>query len=290
MWLIAALIAADVVSLTEVPQVKELCAALREMPAADDADPAEAAAAHKAALARRDEVLARWYRTEIPAKGFAFGRYRPQDKLLELDGDRPVRAVDNTLSLDLDGIDDVAFHATPEQVSQWSKEKKAGTVKLAVVWQPHDDRCAGSAAAEAWRVAGKVRSWELVDDHGLLAAADAEGEPVGAVPHTVKVERVALDSDVPARDDSGVVPSSGAPSDDGARLVSAQPALAKCAAGAQRGGEILLSFSVQNGRVREPQVIMDSLQDDKVSRCVTRALTGAGLPGSGRGTATISFE
>jgi hypothetical protein len=289
MWLIAALIAADVVSLSEVSQVKELCAALREMPADADADPAEIAAAHKAALARRDEALARWYRTEIPSKGFAFGRYREQDKLLELDGDRPARAVEGTLSLDLQGIDDVAFHATPEQVSQWSQEKKAGGLKLAVVWQPQGDRCAGSAAAEAWRVAGKVRSWELVDEHGLITAADAEGEPVGAVPQAVKVERVALDSDGPARN-GGVVPASGAPTDAGARLASAQPALSKCAAGAQRGGDILVAFAVQDGRVREPQVIMDSLHDDKVARCVTRALAGAEVGGSGRGTATISLE
>ena len=71
---IAALVAADVVALAEVPQVKELCAALREMPASEDQNPAEAAAAHKAALARRDEALGRWYRTEIPSKGFVFGR------------------------------------------------------------------------------------------------------------------------------------------------------------------------------------------------------------------------
>ena len=166
--LIVALIATDVVALSEVSQVKDLCAALREMPAAEDADPAQAAAAHQAALARRDAALGRWYRTEIPSKGFVFGRYRAQDKLLELDGDRPARAVEGTLSLDLDGVDEVAFNATPEQVSLWSKAKKAGTLKLAVVWQPQGDRCAGSAVAEAWRIGGKVRSWELVGASGLL--------------------------------------------------------------------------------------------------------------------------
>ena len=277
--IIAALVAADVVALAEVPQVKELCAALRELPASEDADPAEAAAAHKAALARRDEALGRWYRTEIPSKGFVFGRYRAPDKLLELDGDHPVRAVEGTLSLDLDGIDEVAFNATPEQVSAWSKAKKAGALKLAVVWQPQGDRCAGSAAAEAWRIGGKVRSWELVGESGLLAAADSDGEPVGGVPHAVKVEKVALESD------------SAPPDDDGrGRLSSAQAALSKCAAGAQRGGNVLVSFAVQGGRVREAQVIMDSLRDEKAAGCVAHAVNGAAVSGSGRGTASISFE
>ena len=279
MLLIALLIAADVVTLAEVSQVKDLCAALREMPADTDVDPAEAAAAHKDALARRDQALGRWYRTEIPSKGFVLGRYRAQDRLLELDGDRPVRAVESTLSLDLDGIDDVAFNATPEQVSFWSKAKKAGTLKLAVVWQSAGDRCAGSAAAEAWRIAGKVRSWELVGESGLLAAADADGEPVGGVPHSVKVEKVALESDAAPPDDDGR-----------RRLSSAQAALSRCAAGAQRGGNVLLTFTVQGGRVREPQIIMDSLRDEKAAGCVARAVTGAEVGGSGRGTASISFE
>ena len=71
------------------------------------------------------------------------GQYRAQEKLLELDGDRPLKAVDNTLSLDLEGVDEVAFNATPEQVSAWSKAKKAGALKLVVVWKPNGERCAG---------------------------------------------------------------------------------------------------------------------------------------------------
>jgi hypothetical protein len=279
MLLIAALIAADVFALNEVSQVKDLCAALREMPAAEDADPAEAAAAHRAAMVRRDEALARWYRTEIPAKGFVLGRYRVQDKLLELDGDRPVRAVDGTLSLDLDGLDDVAFNATPSQVSAWSKAKRAGALRLSVVWQPQGDRCAGSAAAEAWRIGGKVKSWELIGESGLVAAADSDGEPVGSVPHAVRIEKVVLESDA------------APPADDGrGRLAAAQAALGRCAAAAQRGGKVLLSFAVQGGRVREPQVIMDSLRDERATGCVARAVAGAEVGGNGRGTASIAFE
>src|SRR5262249_31088521 len=152
----------------------------REHRADPDFDPAQQVAAAKAAQARREEAASRWYRIEVPSKGFTFGRYREQEKLIELDGDRPLRAVDNMLSLDLDGIDDVGFHATPDQVSAWSREKKAGALKLVVVWKPSGERCAGSAAAEAWRIAGKARSWEIVGERGTVAAADAEGEPVGA--------------------------------------------------------------------------------------------------------------
>src|SRR3954465_10865280 len=120
----------EVIQLTQKAQVKELCEALRAEPSERDLDPAQVAQARKAAQARREEAAARWYRVEVPSKGFAFGRYRAQDQQLELDGDRPLRAVDDMLSLDLDGVDDVAFNARPEQVAAWSKEKKAKTLKL----------------------------------------------------------------------------------------------------------------------------------------------------------------
>lgn len=279
MLLIALLLAADVVSLTQESQVKDLCAALREQPYDSELDPAQAAAAAKAAQAKREEAAGRWYRLEVPSKGFVFGRYQAQDKQLELDGDRPLHAVQNTLALDLDGVDDVSFHATPEQVSAWSKEKKAGTLRLVVVWKPSGERCAGSAAAEAWRVAGKARSWELVGAQGTVAAADAEGEPVGVTPKEVKIEKVTVESDEGPRPDDGR-----------RRLAGAQRELEKCAAAAQRAGSLLVTFSVQGGRVRDPQVIMDSLRDEKVAGCVARAVAGAEVGGSGHGTAAISLE
>jgi hypothetical protein len=284
MLLIAVLLAAgaaeaDVVALTEKSQVKELCAALREQGGELEGDPAEMASARKAAATRRDDALARWYRLEVPSKGFAFGRYRAQDKLLELDGDRPLRALDGMIALDLDGVDDVAFAARPEQVSAWSKEKKAGTLKLVVVFRPSGERCAGSAAAEAFRLPGKARSWELVGAGGPVASADAEGEPVGGPPHAARVEKVALESDA--------IP----PVDEGrARLSAAQAALDKCTAGAQRGGNMVVSFAVQAGHVKDAQVIMDSLRDEKVSECVAHAVAGVQMAGAGHGTASIQLE
>jgi len=277
--MLLALLLTQVVNLSEVSQVKDLCAALREQASETDLDPAEVVAARKAALARRDEAAARWYRVEVPSKGFTFGQYREREKVIELDGDRPLKAVDNTLSLDLEGVDDVAFHATPEQVSAWSKEKKAGTLRLVVVWKPSGERCAGSAAAEAWRLAGKARSWELVGAQGTVAAADAEGEPVGVTPKEVKIEKVTVESDEGPRPDDGR-----------RRLAGAQRELEKCAAAAQRAGSLLVTFSVQGGRVRDPQVIMDSLRDEKVAGCVARAVAGAEVGGSGHGTAAISLE
>jgi hypothetical protein len=277
--MLLALLLTQVVSLSEVSQVKDLCAALREQASETDLDPAEIVAARKAALARRDEAAARWYRVEVPSKGFSFGQYRERDKQIELDGDRPLKAVDNTLSLDLEGVDDVAFHATPEQVSAWSKAKKAGALKLVVVFRPNGDRCAGSAAAEAWRLGGKVRSWEMVGEKGVVASADAEGDPVSGAPKAVKVEKVSVESDAGPADDDGR-----------GRLSGAQHLLDKCVTGAPRGGSVLLAFSVQGGRVHEPQVIMDSLHDDKVTACVAHAVNGAEVGGNGRGSAAISLE
>ncbi len=271
--------ATDLVPITEKSEVKELCAALSAQASEKDLDPAEVAATRKAAQVRREEAASRRYRLEVPSKGFAFGQYRAKDKELELDGDWPLRAVDNMLSLDLEGIDDVAFSATPEQVSSWSKEKKAGTLKLVVVWKPSGDRCAGSAAAEAWRIAGKPESWTIAGAQGTLAAADAEGEPVAKGPHAARVEKVALDSDAKAPDDEGRT-----------RLSTAETSLQKCVAGMQRGGSVVVSFSVQGGRVQNPEVIMNSLRDDKAAGCVARAIAGAEVGGSGRGTASITLE
>src|SRR4051794_3051289 len=170
--LLAALPPQDTVALTQMSQIKELCDVLRAQPATADLDPAAEVAARKTAVARRDEALARWYRVEIPSKAFNFGQYREQDRQLELDGKKPVRALDDALSLDLEGIDDVAFNARPEQVSAWSRDKKAGQLQLVVIWKPTGDRCGGSAAAESWRIAGRVHTWQLVTPQGVVAAAN----------------------------------------------------------------------------------------------------------------------
>ncbi len=277
--LAAAPAAPDVVQLTEKAQLKDLCDALRAQPSESDLDPAQVAAARKAAQARRDEALSRWYRVEVPAKGFAFGRYRAQDQQLELDGDRPLRALDDMLSLDLDGIDDVAFDASPGQVSAWSAQKKEKALRLVVVFKPTGERCAGSAAAESWRIAGNARSWELAGPEGTVAAANEEGEPVGAGPRKARVEKVTLESDAAPQQDEGRD-----------RLTSSQSALDRCAAAAQRTGKLLVTFSIQGGRLRDPQVIMDSVRDEKVSGCVARALSGAEVSGAGRGTASIAVQ
>jgi hypothetical protein len=285
MPLLAILLAAaasgqDVVQLTQKAQLKELCEALRAQPSETDLDPAQVAAARKTAQARREEAAGLWYRVEVPSKGFALGRYRAQDQQLELDGDRPLRAMDDMLSLDLEGIDDVAFAARPEQVTAWSKEKKAKTLRLLVVWKPTGERCGGSAAAESWRVPGRARSWELMGAQGTLAAANEDGDPVGATGgRQVRVEKVALDSDEQPAENEGR-----------GRLASAQSALERCASGAQRSGKLVVTFSVQGGHVRDAQVIMDSMRDEKVSACFARAVGSAEMGGSGRGTASISVQ
>jgi hypothetical protein len=283
MVILAILLAAsgqDVVQLTQKAQLKELCDALRAQPSETDLDPAQVEAARKGAQARRDEAAGRWYRVEVPAKGFAFGRYRTQEQQIELDGDHPLRAVDDALSLDLEGIDDVAFSAKPEQVSAWSKEKKAKTLRLAVVWKPTGERCAGSSAAESWRVAGRARSWELLGPQGTLASANEDGEPVGtAGPRQVRVDKVSLESDEQPAENEGR-----------SRLSSAQSSLERCAAGAQRAGKLVVTFSVQGGRVRDAQVIMDSIRDERIAGCVARAVGSAEMAGSGRGTASISVQ
>ena len=268
----------DAVQLTQKSQLQELCDALRAQPSESGLDPAQTAEARKTAQARRDEAAGRWYRVEVPSKGFAFGRYRSQDQQLELDGDRPLRALDDMLALDLDGTDEVAFNGRPEQVTAWSAEKKAKTLRLVVVFKPTGERCAGSAAAESWRIAGHARSWELFGSQGAVATANEDGEPIGGGPRQLRVEKVSLESD-------------GAPQDnDGRRLASVQSTIERCAPGVQRSGKLVLTFSVQGGRVREPQVVVDSVRDERVSGCVARAINGAEVGGSGHGTASIAVQ
>lgn len=265
--------------LVQKAQVKELCEALRAQPAADDLDPAQAVGARKAALARHDDYADRFYEVEVPSKGFVFGRYREADRLLELNGDRPLRAVGGMLSLDVDGVDEVAFEATPAQVTAWSLAKKAGTLRLLIVFKPSGDRCAGFAAAESWRISGTAQSWKLVGEDGVVATADAEGEPVAGGPRKISVHKVTLDSDPIAPDDDGKN-----------RLSAVRPQLDRCASQAQRSGSLVLGFDVRSGRAQDPQVMVDSLRDDRVAACVARALQGAQVGGQGHGTASISLE
>ncbi len=282
MLLIALLLAApsEVLPLREEAQVRELCSVLRDTGESFEGDPAEAAAARRTAQLKREQSIQASYSVEVPSKGFAFGRFRPGENLLELDGDRPLRAVNNELSLDLDGTDEVAFRARPEQVSQWSRAQKAGTIKLVVVFRPTGERCAGSSAARAWRLSGHAISWQIVDGDKVVAAADDAGEPVGppSGPRSILVEKVSLEEAEEAK----------------VSFAGVKSALDKCAAGARRLGTLVVTFAVQGGRVRDPQVILDALRDEAVSVCVARALSGALLTGAagmgGRGTATLALQ
>lgn len=286
MLLIALLLAAgpaqapQEVALDE-PTLRELCAALREFSAPADADPAEQAVAAREADARRHQARAKTYRVEVPAKGFAFGRYLTTDSRLELDGDRPLKALEGALTLDLEGIDDVGFAARPEQVSAWNREKKANGLKLVVAFKPGSEHCAGNPQAQAFRLAGRAVSWQLVGSSGPVATADAEGEPASAgAPRSARIERIAMDSDAPS------------PEEGKERISGVQGALERCAERAQRTGSVVVQFAVQGGHVREPQVILDSVRDEAVARCLAQALNGAVMSGatSGRGTASIALQ
>jgi hypothetical protein len=275
----AASTGAEPIVLSEAAQVKELCEALRAQPYAHALDPAQKAASDDEAQQRRRDAAGRDYQVEVPAKGFAFGRYRAKDKLIELDGDRPLVAIEGMLHIDLDGIDDVAFEATPAQVSDWSAAKKEGALKLMVVFRPSGDRCAGSAAAQSWRIAGKARSWQIVGESGAVAAADSDGEPVGGGPREITVDKVALDTDTSVPEDEGR-----------ARFGGVRPALSRCGLEAQHSGNLVVMFELRAGRVADPQVVMDSLRDERVAACVSKAVVGAAVAGTGRGTASISFQ
>jgi hypothetical protein len=267
--LVATLLAAapppDAVPMTQESQLRELCAALR---AGNEKQRMAAAAAA--------------YRLEVPGKGFAFGQFRPDQEELELDGSRPLRALNGALTLDLDGIDDVAFHAAREDADEWRGLRNAGSLALVVTFHASGPRCAGNPAAGIYRLEGTPLRWELHSGAAVLAASDEDGYPIDVKPgqrHSLKVHRVALDTDA-----SGEAPPKG-------RLAPVQRDLDACAQRAHRPGSMVVTFAVENGRIRDPQVIMDALRDDQVSACVARVLAGAPIEGGpARGTASLAVQ
>jgi hypothetical protein len=267
--LLATLIAAapppDAVPMTQESQVRELCAVLR---VGDEKQRTAAAAVA--------------YRLEVPAKGFAFGQYRADQQELELDDSYPLSALKGALTLDVDGIEETAFHAAPEGADEWRALKNAGSLTLVVTFRAAGPRCAGNPSAGIYRLEGTALRWELRSGNATVAASDEDGYPIDVKPgqsHSLKVHRVALDTDP-----SGEPPPSG-------RLAPVQRSLDACAQRAHRPGSMVVTFAVANGRIRDPQVIMDALRDDQVSACVARALAGAPIEGGpSRGTASLAVQ
>jgi hypothetical protein len=265
----------DAVALTNENQVREICAALREQ----NGEPAPGVTPSAA----RAQALSRVYQLRVPARGFSFGRYHAEEQEVELDTSRPLRALDGALTLDLANADDVAFHAPPAQVKDWLS-KRDGKLSLVVYFRPSGDACAGNGSAHFFRLEGAPLWFEVEGAAGVMATADEEGLPVerpGSA-HAFRVTKVLLDNDTP-RPDAGKD-----------RLALAQPALDRCAQAARRRGSLVVSFSVQEGRVRDPQVIMDAARDEEMARCVTQALAGVALaavdPAATRGTASLAVQ
>ena len=283
MWLpLIALLAAaqvpprDAVALTADDQVRDICAALK----GQGGEPAPGVSQPRL----RAQALARTYQVRVPSNGFGLGRYHDAEEELQLDGDRALRALDGALTLDLAGIDDVAFRASPEQVKLWTAAKKEGKLFLTVYFHPAGERCAGNPAARIFRLEGSPLWWQLEGDAGAIAAADEEGLPVdkpGAA-RAFRVEKVLLETEMP-RADAGRD-----------RLAAAQGALDKCAQSARRRGALVVSFSIDAGHVRNPQVVLDAARDEETARCVAHALAGATIsgadPSATRGTATLAVK
>ena len=265
---------ANAFALTADDQVRKVCAALGEQ----GGEPAPGVSETPAT-----QALSRIYQLRVPSRGFAFGRYHEEEQELELDASRPLRALDGALTLDLTGADDVTFRASAAQMKEWSAAKRDGQLTLTVFFRASGDHCAGNPAARIFRMEGTPVWFQLEGSSGALAATDEEGLPVdrpGAL-RSFHVNKVLLDTDAP-RPDVGKD-----------RLVGAQTALDRCAQAARRRGSLVVGFSVQDGRVHNPQVIMDAARDEDTARCVTQALSGAAIASANhatRGTASLAVQ
>jgi hypothetical protein len=266
---------ANALALTGDDQVRKLCAALGEQ----GGEPAPGISETPAS-----QALSRIYQLRVPSRGFAFGRYHEEEQELELDASRPLRALDGALTLDLTGADDVTFRASPAQMKEWSAAKRDGGLTLTVYFRASGDHCAGNPAVRIFRMEGAPVWFQLEGSSGgVLAATDEEGLPVdrpGAL-RSFHVNKVLLDTDAP-RPDVGKD-----------RLVAAQSALDRCAQAARRRGSLVVGFSVEDGRVHNPQVIMDAARDEDTARCITQALSGAPIASAdhaSRGTASLAVQ
>ena len=265
---------ANAVPLTADEQIRKVCAALGEQ----GGEPAPGVAESPAT-----QALSRIYQLRVPSRGFAFGRYHEEEQELELDASRPLRALDGALTLDLAAADDVTFRASPAQMKEWTAAKRDGGLMLTVYFRASGDHCAGNPAARIFRMEGTPVWFQLEGSSGVLAATDEEGLPVDrpGSSRSFRVNKVLLDTDAP-RPDAGRD-----------RLAGAQAALDRCAQAARRRGSLVVGFSVQDGRVENPQVIMDAARDEDTARCVTQALSGAALASANhatRGTASLALQ
>ena len=265
----------DAAPLTADDQVRDICAALKP-----GGEPAPGVSPARA----RAQALARTWQLQVPANGFGLGRYRESEQELELDGHRALRALDGALTLDLAGLDDVAFRASPDEVKQWTAAKNDGKLTLTVLFHPAGERCSGNASARIFRMEGVPLWWQLELDSAPVAAADEDGLPVDkpGTARAFRVDKVVLDSELPGPDVGK------------GRLSAAQAALDRCAKAAKRRGSMVVSFGVQDGHVHNPQVIMDAVRDEDTARCVSQALSGAALvgadPSASRGTASLAVQ
>jgi hypothetical protein len=266
----------DATALTAEDQVRDVCAALKE----PGGEPAPGVSQPRS----RAQALSRTWQVRVPSNGFGLGRYRDAEQELELDGARALRTLDGALTLDLAGVDDVAFRASAAEIKQWTAAKKDGKLTLTVYFRPSGERCAGNAAARIFRMEGYPLWWQLEVDGAAAAAADEEGLPVDkpGTARTFRVDKVLLDTEMP-RPDAGKD-----------RLAAVQGALDRCAQAARRRGSLVVSFGVEDGHVRNPQVIMDAARDEATARCVSQALSGATIsaadPAASRGTTTLSIQ
>ena|SRR5262249_29483259 len=265
----------NAVPLSADDQVRDICAGLKP-----GAEPAPGVSPAQT----RAQTLSRTFRLQVPANGFGLGRYREAEQELELDGRRALRALDGAITLDLAGLSDVAFHASPAEVTRWTAAKSEGKLTLTVIFHPSGERCSGNAAARIFRMEGVPLWWQLELESTAVAAADEDGLPVDkpGTARAIRVDKVVLDTEVPA-------PDLGK-----GRLSAAQGALDRCAKSARRRGSMVVSFGLQDGHVRSPQVIMDAVRDEDTARCIAQALSGAALaggdPSASRGTASLAIQ
>lgn len=275
---------AAAVELTTVAAVRDLCLATRRaervLLAGEGKEREDSAREWRQ---RRQQLLSRLYRMNIPARGFSLESSREAEEELPLNLERGWRAHHGAVTLELPRNLSLSFIVPPDEAVRAREHVESSEAVLDVYFELGEtDRrvCSGSSAAGVYRLHAIPAAVELRSSKGELLArletprADAHREILGGY------------SGVPSATIGAVtVAGSVDPEQVRQRLAPLAAPMRRCYVKrlVQRpgaSGTIIVGVEVgRNGRVSGVDFIADATSDEGLRRCVAENLQNARFSG-----------